>query len=153
MILISHFTNRSLSQSMTHYGCVYIRRRTIFIRNNHRLLLCRYFKNGQPGNCSRLELLMIKFSKKSHYKTCACSHKPGVDALYIAFIPACPTHRKFVHRIKKQRLLLTNMLIKDVALKCTCVQHTLPAMRYFYFTLSMATCSILPLNLFDLPTL
>jgi hypothetical protein len=112
----------------------------MFIRNNHRLLLCRYFKNGQPTNCSRLELLMIKFSKKSHYKTCTCGHKPGVDALYIAFIPACPTHRKFVHRIKKQRLSLTNMLIKDVALKYICVQHTLPAMQYFYTNVIYIIC-------------
>jgi hypothetical protein len=35
----------------------------------HGLLLCQYLKNCEPGNCSRLELLTIKFSTKYHYKT------------------------------------------------------------------------------------
>jgi hypothetical protein len=37
--------------------------------NVHGLLLCWHLKNGQPGNRSQLELLMIKFSTKFHYKT------------------------------------------------------------------------------------
>jgi hypothetical protein len=34
--------------------------------NVHGLLLCWHLKNSQPGNRSRLELLMNKFSTKSH---------------------------------------------------------------------------------------
>jgi hypothetical protein len=38
------------------------------LANDHGLLLCWHLKNSQPGNRSRLELLMFKFSTKSHYK-------------------------------------------------------------------------------------
>ena len=75
-----------------------------------------YDKKGNVALVLKNALPPIGGRKMKAYDWFVC-HKPGVDALHTAFIPACPTHRKFVYQIKKATSLFNLYVNKRRCLK------------------------------------